>query len=226
MSHSGQTKNFDLSEDCKFNTCVAAWYSDVTHAVAPVTNGYRIALIFNLIVSSNRKGPPNVAAAIKSASKLTQALALVKASKKPVAFVLDGGYAESQKNTGFNGLDRYRVTNLVQAAEQIGGIAIYSSTLDTQVDTSGWDEDGEMEMEYDDDGNELDECDFNRDTFSNTMSDFRHLAGPVKVFPSKMEWFDTLLTFGDPARDLDPYETKEEYTGNEGVDIEKCKWKL
>lgn len=50
LSHSGETKVFDLAARSGTTTSVLAWYSDVYHAVQPVTSGYRLALSYNLVM--------------------------------------------------------------------------------------------------------------------------------------------------------------------------------
>jgi 2-oxoglutarate-Fe(II)-dependent oxygenase superfamily protein len=48
-SHKGESRTFSSSPGSDFGFSYAAWYSDVTHEVKPVTSGYRIVLTYNLI---------------------------------------------------------------------------------------------------------------------------------------------------------------------------------
>lgn len=48
-SHRGESRTFSSSSGSEFDFSYAAWYSDITHEVKPVTSGYRIVLTYNLI---------------------------------------------------------------------------------------------------------------------------------------------------------------------------------
>ena len=48
-SHKGESRTFSSSPGSDFGFSYAAWYSDITHEVKPVTSGYRIVLTYNLI---------------------------------------------------------------------------------------------------------------------------------------------------------------------------------
>jgi len=48
-SHKGKSRTFSSSPGSDFGFSYAAWYSDITHEVKPVTSGYRIVLTYNLI---------------------------------------------------------------------------------------------------------------------------------------------------------------------------------
>ncbi|KAN0067271.1 hypothetical protein V8E54_014726 [Elaphomyces granulatus] len=48
-SHRGESRTFSSSSASEFDYSYAAWYSDITHEVKPVTSGYRIVLTYNLI---------------------------------------------------------------------------------------------------------------------------------------------------------------------------------
>ncbi len=49
LSHDGEERIFRSSERSEYDCSYAAWYADVTHEVKPVTSGYRLVLIYNLI---------------------------------------------------------------------------------------------------------------------------------------------------------------------------------
>ncbi len=49
LSHDGEERVFRSSERSEYDYSYAAWYADVTHEVKPVTSGYRLVLIYNLI---------------------------------------------------------------------------------------------------------------------------------------------------------------------------------
>uniref|UniRef100_A0A8H8CPT0 Prolyl 4-hydroxylase alpha subunit Fe(2+) 2OG dioxygenase domain-containing protein n=1 Tax=Psilocybe cubensis TaxID=181762 RepID=A0A8H8CPT0_PSICU len=49
FSHMTITKSVDLSRDSLQSTTLVAWYTDVKHAIKPLTSGYRLALSYSLI---------------------------------------------------------------------------------------------------------------------------------------------------------------------------------
>jgi len=48
-----------LAQQNEFSTGLAAWYTNVTHSVKPVTSGYRLVLIYNLIMGGYCAIPSN-----------------------------------------------------------------------------------------------------------------------------------------------------------------------
>ncbi|GAW25067.1 putative 2og-fe oxygenase superfamily protein [Rosellinia necatrix] len=48
LSHTGKGHVFDISKSI-FDLSALAWYADVTHEIKPVTEGHRLALIYNII---------------------------------------------------------------------------------------------------------------------------------------------------------------------------------
>jgi hypothetical protein len=58
LRHDGDEKIFATGGDMStFLTSVLSWYSDVSHEVKPIESGYRFALSFNLIHTSNTLPP-------------------------------------------------------------------------------------------------------------------------------------------------------------------------
>lgn len=55
VKHCGRTWTFKTSEHPEGS--VAAWYSDVSHEVLPVTSGYRVVLTYNLAIDPARPRP-------------------------------------------------------------------------------------------------------------------------------------------------------------------------
>ena len=49
LTHRGEDFEFRTSLFSDFDMSYAAWYSDVLHEVQPITSGYRLVLIYNLI---------------------------------------------------------------------------------------------------------------------------------------------------------------------------------
>jgi 2OG-Fe(II) oxygenase superfamily len=61
LSHEGRRQTISTAETSEFEYSYAAWYSDVTHEIKPVTEGYRLVLIYNLVQQSS--GPLTTASA-------------------------------------------------------------------------------------------------------------------------------------------------------------------
>ncbi|KDQ15309.1 hypothetical protein BOTBODRAFT_174150 [Botryobasidium botryosum FD-172 SS1] len=57
LSHAGLPAVIDSSADSLISTSVAAWYTGVTHEFKPVTSGYRLALSYNLIHTTDAPRP-------------------------------------------------------------------------------------------------------------------------------------------------------------------------
>lgn len=57
LTHSGLTAKIDCSPDSLLSTTVLSWYTDVTHEIKPITSGYRLALSYNLIHTTNTLRP-------------------------------------------------------------------------------------------------------------------------------------------------------------------------
>ncbi|KAF3936010.1 hypothetical protein ABW19_dt0200251 [Dactylella cylindrospora] len=224
VSHAGEEKTFDFAPKCKYDVGVAAWYSDVEHAVDEVTGGYRVALIYNLLVEEGSFSAQDTAVD----SKLLNALRKIRHLKTPVAYSLDSKYSLSQRRLGFKGKDRFIISNLVTAINKVGGIALYCGDLEVQR-SEYEDEDGNSVSEVirDEEGRGtvvFDASDFSRYSggyVGLTMNNLEHIAGTYRNFAEKTDWKHKLLSFGPRLSDLTPYNEDEEYTGNEGTHFHK-----
>eukprot|EP01116_Phalansterium_solitarium_P014054 TRINITY_DN3157_c0_g1_i1.p1 TRINITY_DN3157_c0_g1~~TRINITY_DN3157_c0_g1_i1.p1 ORF type:complete len:414 (+),score=135.65 TRINITY_DN3157_c0_g1_i1:99-1340(+) len=66
VRHAGSTKRIDLAADNEFASCYAAFYADCQHELRPVTKGYRLALIYNLVmIGGAPPGPADLSAALR-----------------------------------------------------------------------------------------------------------------------------------------------------------------
>ncbi|KAF3924438.1 hypothetical protein AA313_de0208874 [Arthrobotrys entomopaga] len=128
LSHDGEEKTVDFASDCKYQFGVAAWYSDVKHAVDEVTSGYRVALIFNLTVQGRSLSADNTAIT----PELMSALQKVKSQREPVAYSLSNKYSIAQRKLGFKGRDRYIISNIAAAIAKIGGISLACGDLEVK----------------------------------------------------------------------------------------------
>ncbi|KAJ6515990.1 hypothetical protein C8R45DRAFT_226413 [Mycena sanguinolenta] len=55
LSHGELSTSIDSSSQSLSNVSVLAWYTDVMHEIKPITSGYRLAISFNLIQTTNSR---------------------------------------------------------------------------------------------------------------------------------------------------------------------------
>lgn len=116
LSHGGLSTVIDLSADSALGTSVASWYTDVMHEVKPVTSGYRLALSYNLLHTTNELRP-SLSSSVKGLQLLRHVLlswqqTLATAAKKLI-YLLDYKYAQaSLKGSALKGKDAHIVAML------------------------------------------------------------------------------------------------------------------
>jgi predicted 2-oxoglutarate/Fe(II)-dependent dioxygenase YbiX len=77
VSHAGQSQVVDFSgRTSNYELRYATFYADCQHEVRPVTDGYRVCLVYNLATSGSKKQPaaPEFRDAIESATKAVEAI--------------------------------------------------------------------------------------------------------------------------------------------------------
>ncbi|GJE87373.1 hypothetical protein PsYK624_034560 [Phanerochaete sordida] len=57
LSFGERSARYDCAHNSRFETSVLAWYTDVTHEIKPITSGYRLALSYNLIHTTQTLRP-------------------------------------------------------------------------------------------------------------------------------------------------------------------------
>jgi hypothetical protein len=137
VSHKGKSRTFSSSPGSDFGFSYAAWYSDITHEVKPVTSGYRIVLTYNLIHRPSatlleRKSPSAMlipllgswAALCKKvfptlADQPVEWLGDEAACPTGLIYLLDRKHSQLSF-TQFEGADQERVAELRKACEQTG----------------------------------------------------------------------------------------------------------
>lgn len=55
--HDGQTEKFSSYQNSLYNIQYAAFYADCNHEVKPITDGYRLCLIYNLVLIGKKQQP-------------------------------------------------------------------------------------------------------------------------------------------------------------------------
>jgi predicted 2-oxoglutarate/Fe(II)-dependent dioxygenase YbiX len=77
VSHAGQSHVVDFSgPTSNYELQYAAFYADCQHEIRPVTNGYRVCLVYNLAVSGRKNQPaaPEFSDAIESATNAVESI--------------------------------------------------------------------------------------------------------------------------------------------------------
>ncbi|KAI0080855.1 hypothetical protein K474DRAFT_1636833 [Panus rudis PR-1116 ss-1] len=87
LTHSGLSAVYDSSQNSGWQTTVMAWYTDVMHEIKPITSGYRLAISYNLVHTTNSLRP-----ALSNNTATIQHLRQIL-----VAWQKDGGYNSPQK---------------------------------------------------------------------------------------------------------------------------------
>ncbi|KAK6513837.1 hypothetical protein TWF506_008270 [Arthrobotrys conoides] len=214
LSHAGEEMSFDFAPDCNYSFGVAAWYSDVEHAVEEVIGGYRVALVYNLTVEGSSLSADETAVR----TELLELLRELKKEKNPVAYSLENKYSLAQRRLGFKGKDRYVISNLMAGINRVGGISMCCG--DVQVKLS--EDEEEMDEDYENEGEE-EPPNFHRTRGPNghveiTLASIEHIAGTYRHFDSgQISWIDKLYSLGPSLDGMESINQEEEYTGNEGT---------
>ncbi|KAI9715470.1 MAG: hypothetical protein M1812_005946 [Candelaria pacifica] len=115
ISHDGQTKSFHTAGTSDYCQSYVARYSDVTCEVEPVTSGYQLLLVYNLV-------QPNTSA-------LAPASRFLRENPNILVYMLDNLYKdELLKASALLGLDRVRV-NVLSKACAAEGFCLYLASL-------------------------------------------------------------------------------------------------
>ncbi|TCD65285.1 hypothetical protein EIP91_002847 [Steccherinum ochraceum] len=124
LSFDDSTVVYDCSSTSSFHTTAMAWYTDVTHEIKPVTSGYRLALSYNLIHTTNSLRP-----ALSTRDETTQRLReILEAwsaddSDDPptkIVYLLAHKYAQmGLRGSSLKGPDAQKVAVLHELAEEL-----------------------------------------------------------------------------------------------------------
>ena len=114
-----EVANF-ASSDSSYSLNYAAFFADCDHEVKPLTSGYRVCLVYNLI--QKEAGPEIVLESTRTqVDKLAQLLEKVKDYQKPIFVLLGHQYTpENFSSTSLKLNDRYKANALLMAAKQAG----------------------------------------------------------------------------------------------------------
>ncbi|KAF7504269.1 hypothetical protein GJ744_002527 [Endocarpon pusillum] len=146
LSHEGKRQIISTPESSDFEYSYAAWYSDVTHEVKPVTGGYRLVLIYNLVQTSS--GPiATASASTDSKSRLKSVLSQWSAvcnQENPdiprmLAYKLSYKYSKSSLSfEALKGSDHVKFRHLLEACND-QNFLVYLAHIEKEV-SGGCDE--------------------------------------------------------------------------------------
>ncbi|KAI0714887.1 hypothetical protein C8Q76DRAFT_784084 [Earliella scabrosa] len=127
VSHGGLSSTYDCSPTSLMRTSVLAWYTDVMHAVEPITSGHRLALAFNLVHTTQRLRPA-LGAQTKLVNEMRRILLAWKCKGRggkgcPEKLVCMLAHKYSQANlrgSALKGADAHRVALLDVLARELG----------------------------------------------------------------------------------------------------------
>ncbi|KAG8969302.1 hypothetical protein FRC05_001162 [Tulasnella sp. 425] len=133
LSHGGDSVLIDSSINSPSSTSALAWYSDVTHAIQPVTSGFRLALAYNIIHappsnSSRQTSIPRLPPTNTAVRKLRGAFLawrdkmFERGVPMKIISLLEHEYTQAElKREGrkiLKGIDAYMITHLERVARE------------------------------------------------------------------------------------------------------------
>ncbi|PIL31358.1 hypothetical protein GSI_06057 [Ganoderma sinense ZZ0214-1] len=124
VSHGGFSETYEHSARSQTETTVLAWYTDVEHAVKPITSGYRLALSFNVIHTTNSLRPV-VSKASDAAVRLRRILKSWAEDNydapDKIIYLLDHKYSQANMSgSALKGSDAHLVAMLDSVGRPLG----------------------------------------------------------------------------------------------------------
>ena len=151
LSHGSLSTVYNTSEGSGYQTTVLAWYTDVTHEIKPITSGYRLALAYNLIhttqtlrpaISQNQRFSSTVKQVLVSWNEHAKAGLRVPGK---VLYLLDHMYSQANlRASALKGADDHKIALLEVIARELGfhlGFASVTCRLQGSGDDDGYDSD-------------------------------------------------------------------------------------
>lgn len=215
VRHQGQEKCIDLSSQNAFKICFAAFYADCLHELLPVTKGYRLCLIYNLVYRGQGLMPAPATDTEKIVARLLDAIRAWEADQKggprKLAYALEHRYTPA--GLSFRGLksgDR-AVVQIMRQVCQKTQLNLHLAIV-TRTETGGalGDETGDYyDMEVDERETTIDSWVSIDDDDSSTL--------PSMTIDEEHEMIPSQPFKGREPDD----ESVEEATGNEGATMER-----
>ncbi|KAF8604765.1 hypothetical protein BDV93DRAFT_555196 [Ceratobasidium sp. AG-I] len=205
-----------------FQTCVLAWYTDVTHEIKPITGGYRLALTYNLFRATESPAVPLTPITDPSLADLRQALTVwteaVKQgedAKAPqtLAWLLEHKYSRaSMRFATLKGRDTHLVRRARLVANELGlclGLAILTLRIERPDEEEyGWESD---DSEFQNQISHYSWVKYLVDLEGQVVSDRLRFTWDLEGEMMPAEWKERLERV-----DCDDYDYQK-YYGNDGV---------
>ncbi len=213
VRHQGSEKRFDFASANEFNICFAAFYADCRHEIQPVTRGYRLCLVYNMVYEGHGLAPAAVDNSRTQARLVDAVRAWASDPEAPAkrAFMLEHRYTPA--GLSFRGLkngDR-AVAQLLRQAQEEAQLELYLAIV-TRTESGG--AEGDSYSGYD--LADVDEENVEVDNWIDARDD---RAADLPAMPLDDE--EEILQ-PDAFEGLEPDdESVEEATGNEGATIER-----
>ena len=235
VRHGGVEKVYDWSKDSEESFCVTAFYADCMHELRPVTSGWRLCLIYNLVVDRTSSTVPS----LSNLSATVDELRMLEKYWSSTADFLTKGYLLEHKYTDTNltfanlkGRDKEIVKVLRGARGADGKPLFVVSLVKLQKHESGTGESSSggygRRYHYGYDDYDDEPSDYEMDEVYETTVDCNGFIGPngkdcsEGSIPFEVE--DLLLEDGIDPEDIfgeDPDDKDSEgYTGNAGPTVE------
>ena len=124
LSHSGVSTAIDVAPTSLWSTSVLSWYTDVTHEIKPIHSGYRLALSYNLIHSTNTL-KPRLSDASSTVTRLRHIFGSwrqdLEDAPQKIIYLLDHKYSlANMRGNALKGSDAHRVALLQALADEFG----------------------------------------------------------------------------------------------------------
>jgi hypothetical protein len=223
VRHLGQEKVFDAHPEEPSEIGLCAFYADCVHEVRPVTEGCRVALVFNLRFLGRQRppGPPDFREELR---RVADCLGRWNGEPGKLILPLDHAYTPAELSfVTLKGRDAGIATVLTEAAAEAGcdvHLALVSIEDAGAAEYSGYSR--RRGRYYDDDDEDDSEFeagdDFDR---SMTLSEWRRPDGGVSAMGA-LSFEEDELCPPDALEDMEPDEEHfHEATGNEGASFER-----
>jgi hypothetical protein len=120
-------QTFDFAPDSLLSTSMLGWYTGVVHEMKPITSGYRLALVYNVILTADVPRPrlPNIGAANAELHTVLRKWILCKYPQHPgikvVAYLFKRRYSmDILTMAKLRGQDRHKVSHLRSIVAALG----------------------------------------------------------------------------------------------------------
>lgn len=151
LSHSNRRHVCATSTFSKFDLTALAWYSDVTHEISPVRQGYRLVMTYNLLQQGG--SAPSAGLFIEQQAQvqgLLQSWTSALPSKKKVIYRLDHEYSQSSLSIqNMKGRDAQISRCLKQACQETGFYLLALMTRTESADDDDYGDGVEITLQLD-----------------------------------------------------------------------------